>query len=158
MSGPCTKGSWWLRAPRSAGRRPSRRARPVSPRGGGDPKKGASRRAGVGAAFRGDPASVPPNGGDPAADAGSSAHRLRRGRLDGRSLGGHSMKRIAKGLMLAAAMGLVAPAVAQTTDDAKDTATQLKHDTTKTAREHKPGGETASDKAEDAKDQAKSTT
>ena len=68
------------------------------------------------------------------------------------------MKKIAKGLMLAAAMGLVAPAVAQTTDDAKDTAKQIEHDTTKTAREHKPGGETASDKAADASDQAKSTT
>jgi hypothetical protein len=66
------------------------------------------------------------------------------------------MKRLVKGMLLAAAFGLVAPAVAQTADDAKDTGTQLKHDTKRKVRSAKPGGETAGDKVEDAKDASKS--
>jgi len=66
------------------------------------------------------------------------------------------MKKLVKGMLLAGALGLVAPAVAQTADDAKDTGTQLKHDTKRTLRGAKPGGESASDRVEDTKDATKS--
>ncbi len=68
------------------------------------------------------------------------------------------MRKLVKGMLLAGALGLVGPAVAQTADDAKDTGTQLKHDTKRKLRSAKPGGESAGDKVEDTKDAAKSAT
>ncbi len=65
------------------------------------------------------------------------------------------MRKLTRTIAVAAALGLVAPALAQ---DAKDTVTEKKADASRTAREHKPGGETAADKAKDAQDAAKSTT
>ncbi len=65
------------------------------------------------------------------------------------------MKRLLEGMAIAMAVALAAPAWAQTAQDAKDTANQKTHETKKAAREHKPGGETVNDKANDAGDTAK---
>ncbi|HEX9399573.1 MAG TPA: hypothetical protein VF912_05635 [Anaeromyxobacter sp.] len=63
------------------------------------------------------------------------------------------MRKLIRKVAILAALGLAAPAWAQSAmDDAKDTATEKKADAKKTARSKKPGGETAKDEAKDAKD------
>ncbi|MFL5270886.1 MAG: hypothetical protein ACJ79R_17455 [Anaeromyxobacteraceae bacterium] len=67
------------------------------------------------------------------------------------------MKSWVKGLAITLAVGLAAPAMAATTDDAKDTATEKKADAKKKVRgmkKHKDAG----DRVDDAKDTASSAS
>jgi hypothetical protein len=63
------------------------------------------------------------------------------------------MKNLMKGLALAVAFSLAAPALAST-DDVKDTATETKAKARKKVRSMKPGAKTRDDRVADAKDSA----
>ncbi len=61
------------------------------------------------------------------------------------------MRKLCKGIAVAVAFALAAPAFA---GDVSDTMTEKKSEAAKDVREHRPGGESASDKVSDARDTA----
>ena len=67
------------------------------------------------------------------------------------------MRRLVQGISIAVALGLAAPTLAASTDDAKDTATEKKAETKKKVRGMKKH-KSADDRMDDAKDTASADT
>jgi hypothetical protein len=65
------------------------------------------------------------------------------------------MRRMVRTMAFGLALALAVPAYAAG-EDARDTVTEKKGDVKRGVRHHKPGGETAGDKVEDAKDATRS--